>query len=349
MRSLKEKRRLIIALTALAIIFVCGFVSLSFNSNLSSRNAEYQNLTMDRVPSTPQPTMMAMPTAAAYAGDIANQSEATSVAYAQTGGSQSTDYELQPGERVVIRNATMGIAVEDTEARVNEISSMATGLGGWVVSSSTSVSGGTPEDPLVYGNISIRVPAESLDAALESIRAMAMIVSSEQITGQDVTQDFVDTSSQLRNLEAAELQLQGIMLSAESVDEVLSVYNQLVQTRSDIEIARGRLEYYSQAAAFSSITVSLTPYLAPITPTPTPVPVTVGWNPLVTVNRALDSLVRTSQNWFDLLITWGVYALPIGLVFGLPTFLFVRQWKKQRSNKRVTITRSESSVSEGES
>lgn len=226
MRSPKDKRRLIIAIATLAVVFVCGFVSFAFNNTPSASTQSVSDLSMiPRSSMTALPTQMAMatqPPAAANAG------------YSQVSGSQpqTEQQEIQPAQRIVIRNATLSIAVEDTETRVNEIASMANGLGGWVVSSSTSISGGTTENPNVYGNIAVRVPAESLDAALEAIRAMSVIVNSEQITGQDVTQDYVDTSSQLRNLEAAEQQLQTIMLSAANVDEVLNVFNQLVQRKS---------------------------------------------------------------------------------------------------------------------
>jgi hypothetical protein len=348
MRSLKDKRRIVIALSALAVVFLCGFISLAFSGRSPSSATYSDNIAYTSRPSTtPMPTMAS--TMMAYAatqlpsGGVNNESDIAG--YAQVSGGQIEQRELQPGERIVIRNATLSIAVEDTETRVNEIASMAAGLGGWVVSSSTSVSGGTAEHPNVYGNIAIRVPAESLDAALEALRAMAVIVNSEQITGQDVTQDYVDTTSQLRNLEAAEQQLQTIMLSAANVDEVLDVFNQLVQTRSQIEVARGRLQYFDQASAFSSITITLNPYTAPLTPAPEPV--TVGWSPLVTVNRALESLVRTAQNGVDFLITWGIYGLPLALIVGLPAFLFMRQ-RKQHVTKRVTIIDADSSVSGGE-
>jgi hypothetical protein len=344
MRSLKHNRRFIIAIAAIAVVFICGFVSLAFNGSPTTSTINSVSTSMLSATSRPtqEATMMAMSAAVSATQPASGDAE-----YSQVSGGQSqpAQQELQPGERIVIRNATLSIAVEDTETRVNEIASMATGLGGWVVSSSTNVSGGTAEQPNVYGNIAIRVPAESLDAALEAIRAMAVVVNSEQITGQDVTQDYVDTSSQLRNLEAAELQLQTIMLSAANVDEVLNVFNQLVLTRSQIEVARGRLQYYDQASTFSSITITMNPYTVPLTPTPPPP--TVGWSPLVTVNRALESLVRTAQNGLDFIITWGIYAVPIALIFGLPAFLFVRQWKRQHVAKRVTIIDADAS-SEGE-
>jgi hypothetical protein len=57
---------------------------------------------------------------------------------------------------------------------------------------------------VISGSVEIRVPADRLDEALERIRAASLEVSSQSITGEDVTNQFTDLESQLRNLQAAE-------------------------------------------------------------------------------------------------------------------------------------------------
>ncbi|MFN8372381.1 MAG: DUF4349 domain-containing protein [Anaerolineae bacterium] len=337
MRTLTHKRIAFIATAAVFSLLACALVSLIFGGG----NAGYAPLDMALMSATssaPFPTNVAYAATASPAPTMvaaAAEAGGANAAYRQAAngtGSIDQAQQVEPGRRIVIRSATINITVEDTVARVNEIGSMAEGFGGWIVTSSTSVSGGTPDHPNVYGNITIRVPAESFDAAMVSIRELAVVVNNEQITGQDVTQDYVDTASRLRNLETAEQQLQTIMAGATTVGEVLSVYDQLVSTRSEIEVARGRLQYYDEAASFSAIVITLNPNIP--TPTPAPPPVTYGWNPMVTVTRSLDGLVRFAQNALDTLIAIAIYLLPVALVLGLPASMLWRQFQRRRRTKR---------------
>ncbi len=103
----------------------------------------------------------------------------------------------------------------------------------------------------------IRVPAEKLDEALETIKADAIEVQSENQSGQDVTSQYVDLESQLKNLEAAEEQLMEIMQKAEKTEDVLNVFNQLTSIRGQIESIKGQMKYFEESAALSAITVRL--------------------------------------------------------------------------------------------
>ena len=62
--------------------------------------------------------------------------------------------------------------------------------------------------------VAVRVPAERLDEALALIRKLtndpAQDIRSENVTGDDITSDYVDLQSQLTNLQNTEIQLQRI-------------------------------------------------------------------------------------------------------------------------------------------
>jgi len=169
----------------------------------------------------------------------------------------------------------------------------------------------------------VRVPADRLTEAMERAKRDAIKVLAENITGQDVTQQYVDQQSRLENLEAAEEQLQAIMEDARSTEDVLAVYNQLVNTRSEIEVIRGQLEYWSQAAAFSSLRVDIAP------PESEPALIETRWQPGETAEEAYTALIDGLQGVVDLAI-WGmVFCLPFVLILGLP--LLIAVWFARRS------------------
>jgi hypothetical protein len=230
-------------------------------------------------------------------------------------------------ERLVIRNANLTIVVTDPSQSVDDISQMAQEMGGFVVSSNIYQS--TFDDTVVAfrASITIRVPAERLDEALSQIKDEAMEIRNENISGQDVTQEYTDLKSQLRNLEAAEKELLEIMDASTEAEHVLEVFEHLRQVRHEIEITRGRIQYYEESARMSAISVEIIPDVAAR-------PLQIGrWQPQGTAKAALEALIKTLQLLAEAAI-WGVICvLPIGLILGLPTFFAVRTILRRRKMK----------------
>lgn len=227
-------------------------------------------------------------------------------------------------ERLVIKNAQLSLVVADTTASLASIANLAEGLGGFVVSSNTyQASLDAAGNKLVYGNITIRVPAEKLNEVLTQLKGQAVEVRSENVSGQDVTAEYTDLESRLTNLTAAEAQLQKIMEDANKTEDVLTVYNQLVAIRGEIESVKGQMKYYREAAALSAVSIELVPDAAnqPI--------VVAGWQPQGVAKDAIESLVRTLQGVANALIWFGLYCLPLVLLFGLPALL-VGGWAWRR-------------------
>lgn len=124
-------------------------------------------------------------------------------------------------DRLVIKNATLSIAVNDPLKSMDNISHMAESMGGFVVTADMyqqSLSNGV-KVPQV--SMTIRVPVERLDEALTTIKAETdQPIISENESSQDVTADYTDLNSRLTNLQAAEKQLQEIMASATKTEEI---------------------------------------------------------------------------------------------------------------------------------
>lgn len=220
-------------------------------------------------------------------------------------------------ERMIVRNADLTLVVADVEAQFAAISAIAKKHGGFVVSSSIDRYEG-PVARTVRGNASLRVDSEKLDQALADLRALAIEVSMESSSGQDVTGEFVDLQAQLTNLEAAEKQLQKLMEQATRTEDVLNVFNQLTQIRGQIEQIKGRMKYLSESAALSLINVQLISDAAsqPIEPT--------AWRPLGTAKTALDALINSLKWLADVVIYLAIAVVPVLLLIGLPIFFVMR-------------------------
>ena len=134
--------------------------------------------------------------------------ESNTIAGAPPAEPNSMDIIRDEGvERLVIRNAHLTLVVTDPAQSTEDISQMAQEMGGFVVSSSVYQTTYADDVLAIQASITIRVPAERLDEALNLIKAGSIEVRSENVSGQDVTQEYIDLQSQLRNLELAEDEL----------------------------------------------------------------------------------------------------------------------------------------------
>jgi hypothetical protein len=234
-------------------------------------------------------------------------------------------------ERLVIRNANLTIVVTDPSQSVEDINQMAQEMGGFVVSSNIYQT--TFDDTVVAfrASITIRVPAERLDEALSQIKDDAMEIRNENISGQDVTQEYTDLKSQLRNLEAAEEELLEIMDASTQAEHVLDVFEHLRQVRSEIEITKGRIQYYEESARMSAISVEIIPDVAAR-------PLQIGrWQPEGTAKAAVEALINTLQFLGDAVI-WGlICVVPVGVILGLPAFFVVRTIRRRRKASTPNI------------
>ena len=154
--------------------------------------------------------------------------------------------------RMIVRTGNISLVVEDVLVGMDQISELADDFGGYVVSSKR-----WGEGERLAGSITIRVPAKHFDDAMRALRELAVEVSSESTSSKDVTEEYVDLSAKLRNLEATEEQLLKIMEEAETVKEILDVQRELSKTRGEIEQTKGRMQYLERTSATSLIEIHL--------------------------------------------------------------------------------------------
>ena len=240
--------------------------------------------------------------------------------------------EIISAERLVIRTANLSVVVESPADRIQEISRMAEDMGGYVVSSNlyqaTYPGVSTPAE---QGSITIRVPSVQMDEAMQRIKDASLEVQSENVSGQDVTQQFTDLESRLRNLEATETQLLKIMEDAgqaKDFDAVLQVNQSLRQITEEIELIKGQMQYLSESARLSSISVDLIPDVAAQ-------PLQIGgWRPEGTVKEAFQTLIRGLRFLGDAAIWVLICVVPAGLLFGLPGWFVFRAIQRRRKRDK---------------
>ncbi|MDI1241543.1 MAG: DUF4349 domain-containing protein [bacterium] len=224
-------------------------------------------------------------------------------------------------ERKVIRNADLQLETADPEEAQQKISSIADSKGGYVVESNQSTSDLQIKKRDTV-TMSLRVPADRFQSALDEMRSTADTVLMETIKGEDVTEEFIDVEARLKAQKALEQQYLEIMKRASSVEDALYVQGELAEVRGEIEKVEGRKRYLENQASLSTIKVKLQ----------TPAAISASSSNFNSrLGESFGAGLDVALGFILGLVTFVVGALPFALVIGLPGFLVVRHfWRKQR-------------------
>lgn len=236
-----------------------------------------------------------------------------------------TEQQKAAFPRMIVRTANVKIVVADTAKTVDAITQSIEAQGGYVAGSHIWRDG-----ELLRATLTLRVPSDKLTPTLTAIRTFAKRVENETISSEDVSQEYVDLESQLRNLEATETELRELMTdirkNAKKAQEVLEIHQQITAIRAQIEQIKGRMRYLGQVTSLSAVSLEIAPNLIA-----QPV-VQPGWQPVVTMKDASRALVRVLQSMATMLIWMLIYVVPI---VGMLVLAGTLVWKVIRRQRAV--------------
>jgi len=229
--------------------------------------------------------------------------------------------------RRIIRTAELSVETDAPEAAARKLAALADAKGGFVVSSDTGRTTDADGAETVSTTIVFRVPVAAFDEALATVRALGSRVSSEKVTGQDVTEEYVDLEARIRAQRALEEQYLSILKDARAIPDVLAVQQKLGEVRTEIERAEGRRRLLENETSLSTITVHVARHIAAVEASGPGFGRSVreaGHDSVVVAIAIVNGAIRAV----------GVL-LPVGLLVVAPAVLLVRVWRRRRSTPRL--------------
>lgn len=171
----------------------------------------------------------------------------------------TTDAEsssVLPENRKLIQTVNMYAETEDLDTVLQQIDSRIAQLGGYVEYS--NVQNGSAYSGKRYrsASITIRIPAEDLDAFIDEVGEVSNIVSFQK-TVDDVTLKYVATESRMNALQAEETRLLELMTKAETLDDLLTVEERLTDVRTELEQVTSALKVYDNQVDFATVHLSV--------------------------------------------------------------------------------------------
>jgi hypothetical protein len=217
-------------------------------------------------------------------GDAAKKaaSGGSSEADAKAGTSAGSSASTALLQRRQIRTGELAVQVKDVSAAVSSARAFATGAKGFVADEQTSTRpvsdpgdgqgpGASPSMvPAVVVDrsvLTLRVPQQSLDQVMEQVGGLGAVQSRTQAS-QDVTDQYVDTSSRVKSQRASVDRVRTLLHRATSIGDVVSLESELSRREADLESLEARLAALDDSTTLATLVVSLS---RPETAGPAPV------------------------------------------------------------------------------
>ena len=168
-------------------------------------------------------------------------------------GAASAKSQLQVARRMVISSASITMEVANVQPAINEVRSIAEGLGGFVEQLSSSGNADRQQ-----ASMTVRVPQDQFFPALERIEALGE-VQSQNLGSEDVSERFIDLEARLKSSLREEESLLKLLERSNQVSEILTVERELARVRTEIERLQGQLNFLERRVDLATINVSLFP------------------------------------------------------------------------------------------
>ena len=178
-------------------------------------------------------------------------------------------------------------------------------------------------------NLTVRIPADSIDAFLQDVGGLANIVRQNKSI-EDVTLSYVATESRLKALETEEARLLELLSQAENMTDLLEIEARLSEVRSELENYASQKRLYDNQIDYATIYIAIEE-VQEYTPTEEP----SLWERIR--DGFKDNLEGVGEGLLDVLV-WFIVSIPTLVVLAVVVLilvLIVRRIRRRRKAKKA--------------
>ena len=175
---------------------------------------------------------------------------------------------------------------------------------------------------MVY--LTVRIPAEQVDAFLENLKEAANVIYSSQIL-KDITLQYTDTETRMKALRTEETRLLELMEKAETMSDLLEIEKRLTDVRYEIENVTSRLRTYDNQVDYATVYLTINE-VREYTPVEQP-----GF--LERIRTGLQRSFRGVGRGIVNFIVWLITSLPYFVIWAVvlvPAFFLIRKLRRKR-------------------
>ena len=226
-------------------------------------------------------------------------------------------------DRKIATDVSMSLLVENVSDTANKVVDLAVNNGGYLVNLNTNTG-----ESGSNSTVTVRIPANQTKIVIEQLRAMSVRVVSENISGYDITDQYVDYDAKLEGLNNTKTRFLDILNKAVTVDEILRVQQAINDNQTQIDDVKGQLKYLGGISSTALFTVSISTDELSL-----PYSSNTPWRPMVIIKNAVRSLMSTFRIGVNASIWIVVYS--IIWIPALIVYKIVRRIARKKSPNKI--------------
>lgn len=160
-------------------------------------------------------------------------------------------------DRMLVWKAYLNLEVWSISNAVSEATALAERAGGYVE--------GNSDHGASSATVTLRIPGKAFADSVKSLEALGE-VTSRSVSGEDVTEQYIDVDARLKNKVVLRDRLQQLLDKATDVKDILAIETELNRVQSDIDSMEGRIRALKGQVDYATVVLSLDrkPILGPL-------------------------------------------------------------------------------------
>ena len=224
-------------------------------------------------------------------------------------------------KRMIIRSGTMSIEVDKYDETKGKIKDIASRFSGYITNTKSQLNANGKKQ----GTISIRIPSDKFDAVRAELAKIGKVMN-ENITGNDVTDEYMDLDAREKTQRQLEQRLLKLLdEKTAKLTDVVEVEQKLSAVRETIEKTEGRMKYLRDQASYSTLAISV--YEPSLLTTST------GGGFFYEMGESFSKGLSGFTMVLSGIITVLIALLPILIIVGIIIYFTVRYFKKRKLTK----------------
>lgn len=246
----------------------------------------------------------------------------------------ATDDVLNSGEvrkptaDKIIYNVSFDLYVEDVKKAKDSLNKKTAEYGGYVSNSRYN----EYDNGRIEVHMEVKIPSKDLEKYLKYVDTVGNVKSKNK-NSQNITEQYYDIQSRLKNARRQEAKLLEIMEKAETVEDILKVQQQIDVVQERIERLQGQINLYDKLVAYSTINFGIYPVEKMVNDSEDNtrvISLEEVWNG---IKKATTKSAKFVVNFLGYLLIALFYALIPGVIIALIVIFIIRRRKKKRKKQ----------------
>lgn len=170
-------------------------------------------------------------------------------------GSESGSAALPEGRKWII-TMDMNVETEDLDTLMADLDQKISSLDGYVEDQNIHNGSSYASRRYRSANLTVRIPDEHVDQFTNDVTGMANVVS-QNLRREDITLQYVATSSRVTALETEEARLLELLAEAENMSDLLEIEARLTDVRYELERHASQLRLYDNQVNYATIYLNI--------------------------------------------------------------------------------------------